>query len=92
MLLAVAKLGESFPVDRFLGQPCRVTESTEHEALWDAARARLGRVDIWINNAGIGHPMRMVWELEPELIGSVVSTNVTGATSASGVSRHAVRW
>jgi len=35
------------------GGPCDVTRADAVQAAWDDARARLGEVDIWINNAGL---------------------------------------
>ena len=47
--------------------------------MWSAARARFGRVDIWINNAGAGHPETLMWDYSRETIDRVVAANVTGA-------------
>lgn len=32
---------------------CDVTKRSEHEALLIAAIAKFGRVDVWVNNAGM---------------------------------------
>ena len=74
---AVAQLAAG-AADRVAGQPCDVTRREQVQALWDAARARWGRVDIWINNAGIGHDQARLWELPPERVAAVVNTNVVG--------------
>ena len=76
---AVAKLVAQHEADRVLGQPCDVTDLEQVQALWDAAKARFGRVDIWINNAGIGHSQMDFCELSPEQIKAVVDTNLVGA-------------
>jgi NAD(P)-dependent dehydrogenase (short-subunit alcohol dehydrogenase family) len=50
---AVLQLAQRFPIERILGHPCDVTKQSQVQSLWDIARNNYGRVDIWINNAGI---------------------------------------
>ena len=47
-VLALAEYGAEV-----FGQACDVTQLEQVQALWDAATARFGKVDIWINNAGL---------------------------------------
>jgi NAD(P)-dependent dehydrogenase (short-subunit alcohol dehydrogenase family) len=75
---AVQALNARFPAERILGQPCDVSDADQVQALWDAAAARFGRVDIWINNAGIGTPVDVFWKQTPKTLNAVVSTNLTG--------------
>ena len=53
--------------------------------LWDSAKAHYGRIDIWINNAGINHPRRDFWDHPPEEIYTVVDTNLIAAMYGSQV-------
>jgi len=76
---AVATLRARQPGAQVLGQPWQVSELAQVEALWAAAKQHFGQVDIWINNAGISHPPRKLWELPRETIDAVVATNVTGS-------------
>ncbi len=62
-----------------LGQACDVRAFDQVQALWDAAVGRFGRVDVWINNAGVAHSQTDFWDFTPEKIRSVVETNVIGA-------------
>jgi short-subunit dehydrogenase len=55
------------------------------EGLWTAARERFNQVDIWINNAGVGHPLKPVWELPFDLATSIVETNIMGVLVGSRV-------
>ena len=70
---------------RLLSCSCDVTEYGQVQALWDAAKAHFGKVDIWINNAGVGHPETEIWSYSPDLIQDVVNTNVIGAIYGSVV-------
>ena len=41
--------------------------------------ARFGAIDLALANAGIGHPMAPIAELEPEAFSRVINVNLTGA-------------
>jgi len=85
---AVAELSAKHQAERILGHPCDVTDFGQVQALWDAAKTRFGRIDIWINNAGLGNPQMNFWELPAEQIRAVVSTNLIGAMYGSKVALH----
>lgn len=75
---AVEKLAAKHGAERVSGYPCEVTEFDQVQALWDAARQRWGRIDIWFNNAGIAHAQMALWEQSPEEMAGVVKTNLIG--------------
>jgi len=76
---AVAKLSTTHPAERIFGCPCDVTECDQVQALWDTAKEHFGPIDIWINNAGVAHPMQDFWQQSPDQVRAVVDTNVVGA-------------
>lgn len=82
---AVAALAQQYGQERVAGYPCDVTGYAQVKALWDAAAARFGAIDIWINNAGQGNLLTPFWELPPETMHAVVNTNVLGAMYGSKV-------
>ncbi|MBZ0308797.1 MAG: SDR family oxidoreductase [Anaerolineae bacterium] len=82
---AVATLSAKHGDDRLLGQPCDVGQFDQVQALWDAAQTRFGKVDIWINNAGLGNVMLPLWELPAERLQAIVDTNLTGMMYACKV-------
>lgn len=71
--------------ENVLGVPCDVTEAAQLQALWDTTVKQFGRVDIWINNAGIGNRMRRVWEVDESELQDVIDTNLTGSMLAARV-------
>ncbi|NLJ46644.1 MAG: SDR family oxidoreductase [Treponema sp.] len=75
---AVRKLDAEAP-GRAAGTVCDVRNYRDVRGLWDFAAARFGRVDIWINNAGIGQPQSEVDFLDPDLVGTIFATNCAGA-------------
>jgi NAD(P)-dependent dehydrogenase (short-subunit alcohol dehydrogenase family) len=64
---------------------CDVTKLDDNERLFAFAKEKFGRVDIWVNNAGVAHPMTNVWELPMDLIHEVVNANVYGSIFGSRV-------
>jgi len=82
---AVAKLTSKHDPDRVFGHACDVTQFEQVQALWDAAKTHFGRVDIWINNAGISHPQVDFWDHPPERIEATVATNLVGAMNSAKV-------
>ncbi len=82
---ALASLLKNHPADHILGHPCEVTDLTQNESLWEAAKNGFGQIDIWINNAGIGHPLINVWEMPKEMLDSVVNINLIGVMYGSRV-------
>lgn len=82
-------LAESAPrPDRVFGYPCDITNYAQVQALWEAAVAQFGRVDLWINNAGVSHPRLSFWEQQPERFASVIDTNLRGVMNGTHVALH----
>jgi NAD(P)-dependent dehydrogenase (short-subunit alcohol dehydrogenase family) len=66
------------PADRVASQVCDVAQRAEVEALWAAAAARFGRVDLWVNNAGVGPPVQRLDEVPPAWIDRAIDVNIRG--------------
>ncbi|TCD47583.1 SDR family oxidoreductase [Chlorobium sp. N1] len=80
---------EEFPPGTAFGRRCDVTSQDEVEALIGAAVERFGRIDCFINNAGVSDPFCSLAESDPELWGRVVDTNLKGTYNGS---RAAIRY
>jgi len=66
------------PADkRILITSCNSSVVSDIRAFRDAAVAKFGRIDIWVNNAGIEHPCPTV-DVTEEIFDSVVHTNFKG--------------
>lgn len=80
-----AEVAETAPAERpgtVLGVGVDVTKPGDHEALATTALRRFGRLDFWINNAGI-FPFALVDEISPEQISATLSVNVEGVLYGS---------
>lgn len=58
--------------------PCDVTDETSVAALASAVIERHGKIDVLVNNSGIGGPSGRLWELDPADWDATFSVNVTG--------------
>jgi NAD(P)-dependent dehydrogenase (short-subunit alcohol dehydrogenase family) len=57
---------------------CDVSHRTEVEALAAAAAERMGRIDLWVNNAGISGPFGYALDVPPEAWEQVIRVNLLG--------------
>lgn len=71
--------------DEALVMVADVTDRGQLTALWEAATGRFGTVDVWINNAGISHDRKPLWELPVDTARAVLETNLLGALNGSAV-------
>lgn len=82
---AVKLLSDKYGAHHVFSCRCDVTDYNQVRTLWDAAKAHFGTIDIWINNAGVGHPETTISDYSPDQIKKVVETNVVGAINGSVV-------
>jgi len=81
----VTELGGQFSTDRIYGLPCDVTNPDDLQALWDGAQTHFGKIDIWINNAGVSGPQVPVWQYTPQEVERIVLTNILGTIYGSNL-------
>jgi NAD(P)-dependent dehydrogenase (short-subunit alcohol dehydrogenase family) len=62
-----------------LAVSCDIGDAGAVKALFDAVVAKWGRLDVLVNNAGVGAPAIPMEELTPEHWHAVVASNLTGA-------------
>jgi len=79
---ALADLGV---LDRTVGVVADVTDEDAVSLLWDVAHAAFGRVDIWVNNAGVSSSRKPLHEADAKDIRDVIETNLLGAIVGSRV-------
>lgn len=62
---------------------CDVRSNPSVEDLWAASSEKWGRIDIWINNAGINYPNDYIYNTDPGYIDSLIDTNIKGMVYGS---------
>ncbi len=70
---------------RAIGIGCDIAKLDEVRACWDQVRREFGRIDIWVNNAGISHDRQRGGEMRAGDIRSVEETNLLGMMLATQV-------
>ncbi len=82
---AVATLSAGHRPEQLMGFACDVRRFEQVQSFWNAAKVRFGKVDIWINNAGINAGQIPFWQLPPDRIQAGVETNLIGAMNGAVV-------
>ena len=62
---------------------CNVTKTKDLINLINYSKDRFGKIDIWINNAGVNQPEKPIWELTEEEISMVLDVDLKGTVIAS---------
>jgi NAD(P)-dependent dehydrogenase (short-subunit alcohol dehydrogenase family) len=81
-------------VDRAEAPVCAAVDVTDHaalEAFADEVAARFGRIDLWVNNAGLLGPIGPLATGDPGALARTVEVNVTGVLHGSAVFAAHVR-
>ncbi len=69
---------------------CDVSDPAQCAALVDGAVAAFGRLDVFVNNAGIGFMMRPLLEVDPADWAKVIAVNLSGAFYCTQVAARAM--
>jgi NAD(P)-dependent dehydrogenase (short-subunit alcohol dehydrogenase family) len=72
----VSRLKETNP--DVAGVPGNVSMDETHDKLIESAVSFFGKIDIWINNAGIPQPYKHIVELDSGVIHKLIDTNIYG--------------
>lgn len=67
------------------GRSCDVSKIDEVEALADLAESKFGKIDIWINNAGLSAPYGPTAHVPTESLRAVIDTKILGTMNGSVV-------
>ncbi|WP_461207456.1 SDR family oxidoreductase [Clostridium sp. DL1XJH146] len=81
----VINLKKEFPKQTILGFAGSVSNMDDINKLWDETFKITGRIDIWINNAGVDQKKALIYELNSEDIKKVIDTNILGVINGSSV-------
>lgn len=81
----ISELSEKFGEEKVFGCLCDVRDYNQVLDLWNQSKNHFGSVDIWVNNAGVGHPRQKFWDQNPELYKTIINTNIIGTMNGAKV-------
>ena len=81
----VKALSDQYSAEQTFGLACDVSNFNDLQALWDRSLDHFGKIDIWINNAGVSGPQVPVWQYTPQEVERVVQTNILGTIYGSNI-------
>jgi len=70
---------------RHIALRCDVTDEKDINNLWECALTAFGRVDIWVNNAGVADEQRSFFQVPPDVFIRIIDTNIKGLMLATHV-------
>ena len=77
-----AKTGDDARVG---GAGCDVARREDVQALWDYAAATLGRIDLWINNAGLARTVWAIADVPQSEVEAMITINMLGTINGCRV-------
>ncbi|MFI0483564.1 SDR family oxidoreductase [Actinomadura sp. 9N215] len=84
------ELAEEFGADRVASLPCDVTDEAQVQALYARAAERFGRVDVAVNNAGLGGTAALA-DMTDDQWGRVLDITLTGTMRCTRAALRVMR-
>ncbi|MAT41713.1 MAG: chitin-binding protein [Anaerolineaceae bacterium] len=75
---ALAELGKEIKPEMLGGFACDMADYGQVDNLWKFSENLFGKIDIWINNAGISHQSANFSDIPYEVFSTVIQTNLIG--------------
>jgi len=69
----------------YIALKCDVTNKKDLNNLWESTCKAFGRVDIWVNNAGITNEQTSFYQIQSDVFMKIIDTNVKGLMLATHV-------
>ncbi len=82
---SLSSLSGQFKTGSYLAIKCDVTNEKDLINLWESTFKTFGRIDIWVNNAGIAYEQTSFYKIPPEVFMKIIDTNVKGVMLATHV-------
>jgi NAD(P)-dependent dehydrogenase (short-subunit alcohol dehydrogenase family) len=88
---ALQRLSATPGTGRTTGHVCDVSSAAAVHDLWNAAAADVGRIDYWVNNAGVAHTVRPAADLPADDARAMVTSNLLGGINGATVALQGMK-
>ena len=68
---------------KIVSYQCDITDEVQVQSFIEYVDKELGRIDIWINNAGVNQPSVAIWELDKKVIDRLIDIDLKGTILCS---------
>jgi len=82
---SLLSLTRQFRKESFVALKCDVTIEKDLNNLWESTFKTFGRVNIWVNNAGIANEQTSFYQIPPDVFMKIIDTNVKGLMLATHI-------
>jgi NAD(P)-dependent dehydrogenase (short-subunit alcohol dehydrogenase family) len=82
---SLLSIAGQFRKESYVALRCDVTNEEDLINLWESTFKTFGRVDIWVNNAGVANEQTSFNDIQPCVFMKIIDTNVKGLMLATHV-------
>jgi NAD(P)-dependent dehydrogenase (short-subunit alcohol dehydrogenase family) len=75
---SLLSLSEQFDKANYIALKCDVTIEKDLNILLESTLTRFGRVDIWVNNAGVANEQAPFHQISPDVFMKIIDINIKG--------------
>jgi NAD(P)-dependent dehydrogenase (short-subunit alcohol dehydrogenase family) len=75
---SLLSLSEQFDKGNYIALKCDVTNEKDLINLWECTLKSFGRVDIWVNNAGVTNEQAPFFQISPDEFMKIIDINIKG--------------
>src|SRR5674476_19775 len=75
---SLLSLSEQFDKEYYIALKCDVTNEKDLINLWKSTLKSFGRVDIWVNNAGVTNEQAPFFQISPDEFMKIIDINIKG--------------
>jgi NAD(P)-dependent dehydrogenase (short-subunit alcohol dehydrogenase family) len=82
---SLLSIAGQFRKESYIALRCDVTNEEDLINIWESTFKTFGRIDIWVNNAGISSEQTTFYQIPPNVFMKIIDTNVKGLMLATHV-------
>jgi NAD(P)-dependent dehydrogenase (short-subunit alcohol dehydrogenase family) len=75
---SLLSLSEQFKEGNYVALKCDVRNEIDLINLWESTLKSFGRVDIWVNNAGVANEQAPFYQISPDVFMKIIDINIKG--------------